>query len=81
MVKKQDQGITKVPSVKTKQRDYEQFQLAEEADRVSSVNQSETQSAAEIFEEILCSHFTQLGVPTESKATWRSNKRKAKGEL
>ncbi|MBT4794341.1 MAG: hypothetical protein HON69_04170, partial [Euryarchaeota archaeon] len=51
----------KVPS-KMNERDREQFQLAESADRVSSVNQSETQNAAEVFEDILCDYFTSLNV-------------------
>ena len=51
----------KAPS-KMNERDREQFQLAESADRVSSVNQSETQNAAEVFEDILCDYFTSLNV-------------------
>ena len=43
-------------------RDREQFELAESVDRVSSVNQTETQTAAEVFEEILCSYFESVGV-------------------
>ena len=43
-------------------RDREQFELAESVDRVSSVDQSDTQSAAEVFEDILCNHFESLGV-------------------
>ena len=43
-------------------RDREQFELAESVDRVSSVDQSDTQSAAEVFEDILCDHFESLGV-------------------
>ena len=38
-------------------RDQEEFAKAEEADKVSSVNQSDTQTAAEVFEDILCAHF------------------------
>ena len=53
--------LNKNPS-KLNTRDREQFELAESVDRVSSVNQTETQNAAEIFEEILCSYFTGLGV-------------------
>ena len=52
----------KSPKSRLKERDFEQFQLAEEADRVSSVNQSETQNAAEVFEHILCSYFSSIGV-------------------
>jgi len=43
-------------------RDREQFELAESVDRVSSVDQSDTQSAAEVFEDILCNYFESLGV-------------------
>ena len=53
--------LNKNPS-KLNQRDREQFELAESVDRVSSVNQTETQSAAEVFEEILCDHFSSLGI-------------------
>jgi len=69
----------KSPQSRLKQRDYEQFQLAEEADRVSSVNQSETQSAAEIFEEILCSHFTQLGVRYRKQSDLEVEQKKSEG--
>ncbi len=51
----------KAPS-KLNKRDREQFELAESADRVSSVNQSETQNAAEVFEDILCDYFSSLDV-------------------
>ena len=53
--------LNKNPS-KLNERDREQFELAESVDRVSSVNQTETQNAAEVFEEILCDHFDALGV-------------------
>ena len=53
--------LNKNPS-KLNQRDKEQFELAESVDRVSSVNQTETQNAAEVFEEILCDHFSSLGI-------------------
>ena len=53
--------LNKNPS-KLNQRDREQFELAESVDRVSSVNQTETQNAAEVFEEILCDHFSSLGI-------------------
>ena len=65
----------KSPKSKLKDRDYEQFQMAEEADRVSSVNQSETQSAAEVFEDILCSHFTELGVRYRKQSDLKSSRR------
>lgn len=44
------------------ERDREEFAKAEEADKVSSVNQSDTQTAAEVFEDILCAHFDFLGI-------------------
>ena len=53
--------LNKNPS-KLNQRDKEQFELAASVDRVSSVNQTETQNAAEVFEEILCDHFSSLGI-------------------
>ena len=53
--------LNKNPS-KLNKRDREQFELAESVDRVSSVNQTETQNAAEVFEEILCDHFSSLGI-------------------
>ncbi|MDG1540622.1 MAG: TPD domain-containing protein [Candidatus Thalassarchaeaceae archaeon] len=53
--------LNKNPS-KLNKRDKEQFELAESVDRVSSVNQTETQTAAEVFEEILCSYFESVGV-------------------
>ena len=43
-------------------RDQEEFSKAEEADKVSSVNQSDTQTAAEVFEDILCEYFDFLGI-------------------
>jgi len=53
--------LNKNPS-KLNKRDLEQFKLAESVDRVSSVDQSDTQSAAEVFEDILCDYFDSLGV-------------------
>ena len=44
------------------ERDREEFAKAEQADKVSSVNQSETQTAAEVFENILCAHFDFLDI-------------------
>ena len=43
-------------------RDQEEFSKAEDADKVSSVNQSDTQTAAEVFEDILCAYFDNLGI-------------------
>ena len=53
--------LNKNPS-RLNKRDREQFELAESVDRVSSVDQSDTQSAAEVFEEILCDYFDSIGV-------------------
>lgn len=69
----------KSPKSKLKDRDYEQFQMAEEADRVSSVNQSETQSAAEVFEDILCSHFTELGVRYRKQSDLEIEQKRSEG--
>ncbi len=69
----------KAPKSKLKPRDYEQFQLAEEADRVSSVNQTETQSAAEVFEEILCTHFSNLGVRFRKQGDLEVEQKKNEG--
>ena len=43
-------------------RDQEQFKIAEEADRVSNVDQTETHIAADLFEDVLCDHFDSLGI-------------------
>lgn len=43
-------------------RDAEQFHKAEEGDRVSNVDQSETQDRAEEFEDVLCHYFDLNGV-------------------
>ena len=53
--------LNKNPS-RLNKRDREQFELAESVDRVSSVNQTETQNAAEVFEVILCDYFSSVGV-------------------
>ena len=50
------------PDGRLNERDLEQFKKAEEADRVSNVDQSETQERAETFEDILCRFFEQKGV-------------------
>ena len=44
------------------ERDREEFSKAEEADKVSSVNQADTHTAAEVFEDILCAHFDFLDI-------------------
>ena len=43
-------------------RDQEQFKIAEDADRVSNVDQTETHIAADLFEDVLCDHFDSLGI-------------------
>ena len=68
----------KVPS-KMNERDREQFQLAESADRVSSVNQSETQNAAEVFEDILCDYFTSLNVTFRRLEDLLAEQKKSEG--
>jgi hypothetical protein len=50
------------PEGRLNERDLEQFKKAEAADRVSNVDQSETQERAETFEDILCRFFEQKGV-------------------
>jgi hypothetical protein len=60
-------------------RDREQFQLAESADRVSSVNQSETQTAAEVFEDILCDYFTSLNVRFRRQEELLAEQKKSEG--
>ena len=55
--------LNKNPS-RLNKRDREQFELAESVDRGSSVDQSDTQSAAEVFEEIATMDFPYEGIPT-----------------
>ena len=50
------------------EQDREQFRIAEDADRVSNVDQSETHQAADVFEEVLCDHFERLGVRFRKQA-------------
>lgn len=45
-----------------KQREQEEFEAAEAADRVSNVDQSETQIRADLFEDILADWFEEQGV-------------------
>ena len=45
-----------------KKREREEFEKAEAADRVSNVDQSETHSRADLFEEILADWFESRGV-------------------
>jgi len=47
---------------KFKQRERDEFEAAEAADRVSNVDQSETHSRADIFEDILADWFENQGV-------------------
>jgi hypothetical protein len=46
------------PEKKLNKRDLSQFRKAEAQDRVTHVNQSETHHAADLFEKVLCDHFT-----------------------
>ena len=64
---------------KLNKRDKSEFELAEEHDKVSSVNQSETQSAAEIFEDILCNYFTSLGVRFRRQEELLAEQKKSEG--
>ena len=50
------------PDKKLKERDLAEFRKAEAEDRVTHVNQSETHHAADLFEKVLCDHFTANGV-------------------
>lgn len=52
----------KTPGKNLSKRDIEEFTKAEEADRVSNVDQSETHDRAELFEDILCDWFSENGV-------------------
>tara|TARA_Y100001960_G_scaffold204437_1_gene213558 strand:- start:3676 stop:4764 length:1089 start_codon:yes stop_codon:yes gene_type:complete len=70
--------LNKHPS-KLNERDREQFELAESVDRVSSVNQTETQNAAEIFEEILCDHFTSLGIRFRKQEDLLNEQKRSEG--
>ena len=47
---------------KMKKREQEEFEKAEAADRVSNVDQSETHSRADLFEEVLADWFESRGV-------------------
>ena len=47
---------------KMKKREQEEFEKAEAADRVSNVDQSETHSRADLFEEVLAEWFESRGV-------------------
>ncbi len=47
---------------KMKKRERDEFEKAEAADRVSNVDQSETHTRADLFEEILCDWFESKGV-------------------
>ena len=50
------------PDKKLKDRDLTEFRKAESQDRVTHVNQTETHHAADLFEKVLCDHFTTNGV-------------------
>ncbi len=70
--------LNKNPS-KLNKRDREQFELAESVDRVSSVNQTETQNAAEVFEEILCDYFSSLGIRFRKQEELLNEQKKEEG--
>lgn len=50
------------PDKKLNERDLAEFRKAEAEDRVTHVNQAETHHAADLFEKVLCDHFTANGV-------------------
>ena len=50
------------PEKKLGKRDLAEFRKAEAEDRVTHVNQAETHHAADLFEKVLCDHFTANGV-------------------
>lgn len=50
------------PDKKLDKRDLVEFRKAEAEDRVTHVNQAETHHAADLFEKVLCDHFTANGV-------------------
>ncbi len=62
-----------------KKRDQEQFKIAEEADRVANVDQSETHRAADVFEEVLCDHFTSLGIRFKNQNQLMAEQMKSEG--
>jgi len=58
----------RAPEKRLNERDLEQFKKAEKADRVSNVDQSETQERAETFEDVLCNYFDSKGVRYRTQA-------------
>ena len=70
--------LNKNPS-KLNKRDRAQFELAESVDRVSSVDQSDTQSAAEVFEDILCDYFDSIGVRFRRQEDLLAEQKKSEG--
>lgn len=52
----------KAASTRLDERDLKEFHSAEEADRVSNVDQSETHERADLFEDVLCDWFEQNDV-------------------
>jgi hypothetical protein len=50
------------PEKRLNERDAGEFREAEEGDRVTNVNQSETHVRADLFEHILCDYFRGLGI-------------------
>jgi len=67
------------PDKKLKERDLIEFRKAEAEDRVTHVNQSETHHAADLFEKVLCDHFTANGVRFRTQSELLSEQVAAEG--
>ena len=67
------------PEKKLKERDLIEFRKAEAEDRVTHVNQSETHHAADLFEKVLCDHFTANGVRFRTQSELLSEQVEAEG--
>jgi len=68
----------KQPS-RMKDRDREQFELAESMDRVSSVNQDETHKASMVFEDVLYLFFDSIGVRYRTQDDLMAEQKKSEG--
>jgi hypothetical protein len=68
----------KQPS-RMKDRDREQFELAESLDRVSSVNQDETHKASMVFEDVLYLFFDSIGVRYRTQEDLMAEQKKSEG--
>ena len=68
----------KQPS-RMKDRDREQFELAESMDRVSSVNQDETHKASMVFEDVLYLFFDSIGVRYRTQEDLMAEQKKSEG--